>query len=586
MWVQLPPGAHPLYLEVFYFVMQSQKRKLADILTRKFGFKDLVVDVPEDYRFGDYSININKIKNLSKDAGSIIKFLDDLRKEKEISSVFERVETVSGYINFYVKEEILFENLKKLALEDNLDIVSHVGKGKTVVIDYSSPNIAKRFSIGHLRSTIIGQALYNIYKSLGYRVIGDNHIGDWGTQFGKLLYMIDREKVSEFDIDKLEELYVRFHDEAKESPELEDEARAWFKRLEEGEERARETWKRCVEVSISEFDRIYKRLGVSIDFSYGESFYEDRMRDLIKRFEDGELKGLSDGIDGAKIIDLSDFGIKVPLMFLKSDGTTTYAARDLATIDFRVKKWNPDIIIYEVGAEQSLHFQQVFAAARKIGIVRDDVVLYHTGHGLYLSEDGTKFRTRSGGTIKLEEVLDKAVAKAKKIIKESSTSRGFSQEEIDKLSEKVGIGAVKYFDLKHSPQSNIIFDWDKVVNLEGNSGPYIQYTYARARSVIDKAGYNLRDVDLEITSLDDMEEKLLRKVFHFSEIIEDAGIRYSPNIVCSYLYSLARDFNYFYASKRILGDKKELFRVVLTRAVKVTIEAGLWNLGISSPDRM
>jgi len=566
--------------------MQSQKRKLTDILTRKFGFKDLVVDVPEDYRFGDYSININKIKNLSKDAGSIIKFLDDLWKEKEISSVFERVETVSGYINFYLKEEILFENLKKLALEDNLSVVSHVGKGKTVVIDYSSPNIAKRFSIGHLRSTIIGQALYNTYKSLGYRVIGDNHIGDWGTQFGKLLYMIDREKVSEFDIDKLEELYVRFHDEAKESPELEDEARAWFKRLEDGEERAREIWKRCVEVSISEFDRIYKRLGVSIDFSYGESFYEDRMRDLVKRFDEGKLKGLSDGIDGAKIIDLSDFGIKVPLMFLKSDGTTTYAARDLATIDFRVKKWNPDIIIYEVGAEQSLHFQQVFAAARKIGIVRDDVVLYHTGHGLYLSEDGKKFRTRSGGTIKLEEVLDKAVAKAKKIIKESSTSRGFSQEEIDKLSEKVGIGAVKYFDLKHSPQSNIIFDWDKVVNLEGNSGPYIQYTYARARSVLDRkkiienmAGSDYRGAIPE-------EIDILRNLFHFSEVVEDSAERYSPNIICNYLYFLAQSYNSYYSRNRILGSDSENLRLLLTKAVEKVIGCCLGILGIETPERM
>lgn len=566
--------------------MQSQKRKLTDILTRKSGFRDLVVDVPEDHRFGDYSVNINKIENLSKDTGSIIKFLNDLRKEKEISSVFEKVETVSGYINFYLKEEVLFENLRKLALKDNLDIVSDVGRGKTVVIDYSSPNIAKRFSIGHLRSTIIGQALYNIYKSLGYRVIGDNHIGDWGTQFGKLLYMIDREKVSEFDIDKLEELYVRFHDEAKESPELEDEARAWFKRLEDGEERARETWKRCVEVSISEFDRIYRRLGVSIDFSYGESFYEDRMRDLIKRFEKGKLKGLSDGIDGAKIIDLSDFGIKVPLMFLKSDGTTTYAARDLATIDFRVKKWNPDVIIYEVGAEQSLHFQQVFAAARKTGIVGDNVILYHTGHGLYLSKDGTKFRTRSGSTIKLEEVLDKAVAKAKKIIKESSTSRGFSEEEINSLSEKVGIGAVKYFDLKHSPQSNIIFDWNKVINLEGNSGPYIQYTYARARSVLERkknientAGHDCRGAISE-------EIDILRNLFHFSEAVEDSAGKYSPNIICNYLYFLAQSYNSYYSRNRILGSDSENLRLLLTKAVEKVIGCCLGILGIETPERM
>ena len=543
-----------------------------------------------------------------------------LRIDKELSKVVEKIEVAGpGFINFYLSRTVLASNLEEVINKADKYGSSVLSKGKTVVIDYSSPNIAKAFGIGHLRSTIIGQALYNLYSFLGYKVIGDNHLGDWGTQFGVLLRQITKYKllIANLTIDKLEELYVDFHTKAEEKPELWDEARAWFKKLEEGDKKAREFWKEIKEISLKEFERIYKILGVKIDEAYGESFYEDKMQDVISEVR---VKGLSKRSEGAEIVELHGMP---PAILVKSDGTTTYYTRDLATIKFRIEKWNPDLIIYEVGSEQKLHFQQVFETARILYWL-NGTELVHVAHGLIRFASG-KISTRKGQTIKLEQVLREAVHRAQKIIEKSKTSlplsgqanRSLSAKEKEEVSKAVGIGAVKYFDLMHHPESDIIFDWEKMFVMEGNSAPYLQYTFARTQSVLAKSQKKLK-IDKLTNSLEignwkleinDEEAKLLRSFIHFPEIIEAAATNYSPNLLCNYLFDLAQKYNNFYSKHRILkkedseqwtvNSKKTKtpntehrtpntseFRLALTSATGQILKTGLSLLGIGTPERM
>jgi len=544
------------------------KEDLENIL----GFK---VEATENPDFGDYSSNVALGHKPPREFAE--KLVAKLKADKKLGKLVDKVEIAGpGFINFWLKRNVLLGNLNEIQKEVDRYGWSDSGKGKTVVIDYSSPNIAKPFGIGHLRSTIIGQALYNLYKSLGYEVVGDNHLGDWGTQFGKLIYMIKKENIKDFDVDKLEELYIKFHKlvaDPTKVEEMESEARSWFKKLEDGDSEAKEIWQKCVDVSMAEFNKIYDLLGIKIDFALGESYYENEMKQMMD--EAAVKEHLSKGEDNALIIDLSKEGVEIPLMFLKSDGGTTYATRDLATIKFRVRKWNPDIIIYEVGAEQALYFKQVFAAAKLLGLVKDTVILVHTAHGLYLAPDGKKFSTRKGKTIKLEEVLTEAVERAKKL--------GNSNQDV---AEKVGVGAIKYYDLMHSVQSNVVFDWDKMMNLEGNSGPYLQYTVARTNSVLAKKSASQGEALQDVGDLDGEELSVLRALVRFSEVIESAAKSYSPNLLCNYLYDLAQKYNAFYNKDKIIGGENEEFRLVLTSATGQVLKNGLKLLGIETPERM
>jgi len=482
---------------------------------------------------------------------------------------------------------------------------SDVGRGKTVVIDYSSPNIAKRFGIGHLRSTIIGQAIYNLYKFLGYKVIGDNHLGDWGTQFGAILAEIKNSnlKLQNLTLADLEKLYVDFNKKAQDKAELWDEARAWFKKLEEGDGQAKKIWKVTVDISMKEFARIYDLLGVKIDYAYGESFYEDKMPAIISQLR---RKGLSKKSKGAEIVAFA--GKMPPAILVKSDGATTYYTRDLATIRFRVDKWKPDIFIYEVGSEQRLHFQQLFETARLVSWAKNREFI-HVAHGLIRFESG-KMSTRRGLTISLEEVLKEATKRATKIIEESETSRGLTTKEKREVAKAVGIGAIKYFDLSHHYSSDIIFDWEKMFVLEGNSAPYLQYTFARTQSVLRKSGESanrLADSRQPVTDKMAPEELVvLRSLSRFSGVTFDAAKNYSPNHLCNYLFQLAQKYNNFYAHHRILstdGERtkgralsankhriiasdNEEFRLSLTAATGQVIKNGLTLLGIQTPERM
>jgi arginyl-tRNA synthetase len=548
--------------------------------------EQICLEIPGNQSFGDYSTNV-ALKFEGLNAWELV---DKLQGDKELMRYLEKIETKGpGFINFWIKKDILVDNLIDIVNGKDSYGSSEIGKGSTVIVDYSSPNIAKPFGIGHLRSTIVGQALYNLYRILGYEVVGDNHLGDWGTQFGALLAEIQNSgfEIQDLTIEKMEQMYVDFHKKADDHPGLKQEARDWFKKLEDGDKKAREIWQKCVDVSLSEFNKIYELLGVKIDFTYGESYYRNEMKLMM---EDNNVKKyLTRGNDRSWIIDLTKFGIRIPLMFLKSDGTSTYATRDLATIRFRVRKWkNLKKIIYEAGVEQSLHFSQVFAASRLLGLISDDVELVHTSHGLYLAPDGRKFSTRKGKTIKLEDVLNEAVERAKKL-----------GNKTDKAAKMVGIGAIKYFDLMHSVQSNVVFDWEKIMNMEGNSGPYLQYTFARTQSVLRKVRIQESKIEISVQKLkagelelNNQEMILMRFLARYPEIIITAAKSYSPNLLCSYLYELASKFNTFYNSNRIIINSNhesggmQDFRIVLTAATGQIIKNGLNILGIESPERM
>lgn len=555
--------------------------QIKEIIEKVVG-DEVEIEFPQEEAHGDYSINY-ALKN-AKDQNPrefAKEIADKLKKSEDLAQLVGDIEVEGpGFINFFVKNEALFGIAQDIVAEGKDYGKLDIGEGKTVVIDYSAPNIAKRFGIGHLRSTIIGQALYNIYSHLGYRVVGDNHLGDWGTQFGTLLYQIveSGKDPKDLTLGELESMYVDFEKKAENTPELRDEARKWFKKLEDGDSEAREIWEKVKNLSMQEFDRVYKRLGVSIDHVLGESFYEDKMPEVIDKLKEKDLLMES---EGAQIVDLEELP---PALVLKSDGATTYLTRDLATIDYRIKEWDPDTIIYEVGSEQNLHFRQVFRVAELLGWAKDREFV-HVGHGLIRFEHG-KMSTRHGMTIKLEEILDQAIERAREIIEESEKGRGLDEVEKEKVAHSVGIGAIKYFDLMHHPTTDIVFNWDKIFVLEGNSAPYLQYTFARTKSVLVKTKKRPIDPIKLDHELDEKEALLIRSFARFSEVIVDASNNYSPNLLANYLFDLAQKFNSFYNENRILGEDKEEMRILLTAATGQLIETGLDILGIDTPEKM
>ena len=523
-------------------------------------------------------------------AATINSQLPACRQGRSTINYLDSVEVAPpGFINFWLSKKFLLDPAVQSIKQKQKYGSSEVGKGKTVIIDYSSPNIARPFGIGHLRSTIIGQALYNIYQFLGWRTIGDNHLGDWGTQFGKLIVAIkkwSKGKIADLKIKDLEALYVRFHQEVEKDSNLDDEARTWFKKLEDEDSEARKMWEACVKISLEEFNRIYELLGVKIGYTFGESFYEDKMAEVIAN---AKRRGVAKESRGALVIEIP--GIKAPLMLLKSDGATTYQTRDLATIKYRLKSWKPDLYIYEVGAEQSLHFRQVFGAAALLGYGETNQFV-HVAHGLYRWQEG-KFSTRKGVTIHLEEVLSEAIQRAKKLAQKAGISKNLSQEEQEEVARVVGIGAVKYNDLKQRPEQDIIFDWDKVLNLEGNSGPYLQYTYARCRSVLRRAG--ITNYQLPITKGHGLkfaqteEIAILRTIYQFPEVVLEAAKNFAPNLICNFLFDLAQKYNNFYNLHPIIrAPSPEIVksRLALTAATAQVIKNGLALLGIKSLERM
>ncbi|PIS14634.1 arginine--tRNA ligase [Candidatus Shapirobacteria bacterium CG09_land_8_20_14_0_10_39_12] len=546
----------------------------------------IILEHPADVSYGDYSTNIAlKLKNSKETAETVVKKWQEIG----LPEFVEKVEVAgAGFINIWLNFEALSRQLMEVLNAGNSFGQGKMGEGKTVVVDYSAPNIAKPFGIGHLRSTNIGQAIYNTYKAVGFKTIGDNHLGDWGTQFGKLIYKIleikDKKKLSELSIEDLEKLYVEFHKEAEEKPEMEEEARKLFKKLEEGDKEVKEIWQICADVSLEEFNRIYDLLGVKIDFALGESFFQDKMGAVL---QDCRKKGILKESQGAQVVEI--LGMEIPAMLVKSDGATTYLLRDLATIKYRVAEWQADLIIYEVGVDQTFHFKQLFNIATQLGYGKPEMFV-HVGHGLIRWPTG-KFSTRKGDTVHLEDVLTEAIERAAAFVPPGETS---ASQRIN-IARAVGIGAIKYNDLKQNPRTDIVFDWDQVLSLQGNSGPYLQYSFARTQSVLRKAKdlnlkfliFNFKSIsNVKILNVSNEEISLLRTIYRFPEAIADAAREFSPNLVCNFLFDLAQKFNLFYDKERIIGNENEEFRLLLTSAVGQVLKNGLTLLGIEALEKM
>jgi arginyl-tRNA synthetase len=514
---------------------------------------------------------------------------------------FASATALKGYLNLrFDKARFAQEVIADFSRDPERYGSSEAGVGRTIVIDYSSPNIAKPFSVGHLRSTIIGQALHNILSYLGYHVVGDNHLGDWGTQFGKLLCAFNRwgneEELERNPTAHLLSLYVRFHEEAKTSPNLELEARDWFRRLETGDEKARSLWQRFVKFSTTEFGRIYDLLKVRFDSMRGESAYEDRLAGVISRaLERGVARrekpaaamvtgGDEVGPDETVvIIPLDDAGIETPLILQKSDGTSLYATREIATAEYRIEHWHPEKMLYVVGKEQELYFRQFSAALAKLGI---NVPCIHVTFGLVRLPEG-RMSTREGRVVFLEDVIAEAVRRAEVVVRD----RDLSAEEKGNISRIVGIGAIKYADLSQSRIKEVVFDWNRMLALDGDSAPYLQYAYTRTRSILRKdEGQRTKDEVPDATCFALPEEfALLKSVARFPDAIASAAESYEPHRIAGRIYRVARDFSAFYDKAPVLkAETPELrdARLYLVEMTGKVLATGLSLLGIEVTDRM
>lgn len=559
--------------------IKNQIKKALEVAS---GIKNPEVDFSSNDQFGDYSSNIalrNKDLNPQEIADKIN------QKDLPFSA-----KVVGRFVNFFIKNDVLVDNLMQI---DHSFGKSEIGKGKTAIVEYSSANIAKPFTVGHLRSTIIGDAVANILDFSGWKVLRDNHLGDWGTQFGKQIYAIKtwgKGVNAEYSVKELVNLYVKFHEEAEKDPSIEDKAREWFKKLEDGDGEARNIWKKCVEWSFAEFDRIYEILGIKFSQEFengrglGESFFESRISGVIDELKQKNL--LKEGEKGARLVFFENDKYP-PAMILKKDGATLYHTRDLATDKYRLEKYNPDLIINEVGLEQKLYFEQLYEMEKMLGWYKNGQ-RYHLGHGLIRFKDG-KMSTRKGNVVWMEDLLQIAKTKARDMrLRQKpfeNNSKNPQDTQILNVDEQVAIGALKYNDLKRDPKTEIIFDWDEILNMEGNSGPYLQYTIARCNSIMAKSPITNYQFSMNF-QLNNEEEIILRNLIKFPEIIENSALNYSPNILCSYLYDLASKFNSFYNKHKIIGVDQENFRLKLTQSVSLILKNGLKLLGIEAPERM
>jgi arginyl-tRNA synthetase len=543
------------------------KEKVEQILTKILGEKVVVEQSPEEH--GDYSSNIAFLL-AKKERKNPVEVASEI-KEKIKSPLFSKIEVKNGFLNFFISDEELKKEIL-LVLKEKENYKRGV-VGKTVVVDYSSPNIAKPFGVGHLRSTIIGQSLYNIYHFLGWKTVGINHLGDWGTQYGKLLSQIKKENKNpeNLSIKDLEELYVRFHTEAEIDKKREEEGRAWFSKLEKGDKEARRIWEICKKKSLEEFDKVYQDLDVKIDHIFGESFYEEMLPDIIKEAKEKKIAKES---NGALIIEFDDMP---PAMILKSDGSTTYLTRDLAAAKYRLKTFFPDLFIYEVGADQVLHLRQLFATIEKLGWAKKEK-FYHVPHGMFRLKEG-KFSTRKGRTVHLEEVLSLAKEKATEMINNSTNVEGLSGEEKKEIARIVGVGAVKYNDLKRHHKRDVIFEWDQVLAIKGDAGPYLQYTCVRCKSILEKAG----KYTVELSELNEEEKRVVKRISQFEDVINLSAKTFSPNIIAEYAHKLSKEFNIFYDNCPIMGNNQ---RLAITEATYIILKQCLFLLTISVPDKM
>ena len=545
-----------------------------------------MIEVPTNVEMGDYAFPCFRLAKVLRKAPPMI--AKDIVETLESVDFIEKVENVNAYINFFLNKAVYVKEVLGSVLKEkeNYGIEANKDKGN-IVVDYSSPNIAKPFHVGHLRSTVIGNSLYKIFNALGYNCIGVNHLGDWGTQFGKLIVAYkkysSKEEVEEKGISELLRIYVLFHDEAKEHPEMDQEARDYFTKMEKGDEEALSLWRWFKEVSLKEFERVYKMLGVKFDSYNGEAFYNDKMAAIVSELED---KGLIEVDEGAKLVRLDEENM-APCLITKNDGSSLYATRDITAAEYRKKTYDFKKCLYVTAVQQNLHFAQWFKVIEKMGYdwAKD---LVHVPFGMVSMEGGAKLSTRSGNVIFLEDILKEAVEKTKKIIEEKNPNL----ENKDEVANQVGIGAVIFDDMYNNIIKDIQFSWERVLDFQGETGPYVQYTHARACSLIKRAGIDLNnlinlEIDDEVIS-NDMVLAVAKELAAFKDVIQAAADSYEPSLVARYAVDLAQAFNKFYNECPILveDEKVKNARLAVVIATKFTLKNALGLLGIMAPEQM
>ena len=543
------------------------------------------IEKPKGTENGDYAFPCFRLAKTLRKAPQAIA-IEIKEKIKLNENEITKLEVVGGYLNFFVNKELLVKEVLQEMSNDEEYGKSTIGNGKNIVIDYSAPNIAKPFHIGHLRSTVIGAALYKIYRYLGYNVTGINHLGDYGTQFGKLIegYKLwgNEYNIEENPIDELTKIYIRINQACKEDEQVLENCRNNFKKLEDGDPYCVEIWQKFRELSLKEFQKVYDILGSKFDSWKGEAFYSDKMAEIVEILE---KSGKLIESEGARIVDLEEQGINTPCIIEKSNGSSTYATRDLAAIMYRARTYDFDKALYVTSYEQVLHFKQVFEVAKLLGLDEKYTNgLEHVAFGMVLLPTG-KMSTREGTSVKLSELLNEAISRAKTIIEQKNPEL----ENKDEVAKKVGVGAVIFNDLAQSRIKDEIFDWDTILNFQGETGPYIQYTYVRTKSVIEKAGGvpAIKEIDTKLLQ-DEYSIRLIKLIYELEDILIQVTDKNEPSILSRYLIDIAKAYSNFYNENKIINEDKNLqnARVYLTHSVGKILRIGAGLLGIEMPDRM
>lgn len=576
--------------------MLNFKKEIAKSIANTTGLNEneleLFIEIPKDSANGDYAFPCFKLaKELKK---SPIMIANDIKEKIVLNEkIIEKVDVISGYLNFFVNKQKLAEEIIEEISKNNEYGKSNIGNGKNIVVDYSAPNIAKPFHIGHLRTTVIGGALYNIYKYLGYNTIGVNHLGDYGTQFGKMIegYKLwkDEYDLKENPVDQMVQIYVRINNLCKEDEQVLENCRNNFKKLEDGDPECVALWEEFKKLSLEEFEKVYKLLGSKFDSWNGEAFYSDKMQEVIDLLE---KSGKLEESQGAQIINLEDKGINTPIIIKKSNDSSTYATRDLAAILYRARTYDFDKALYVVSYEQTLHFKQVFETAKLLGLDEKYTNgLEHVSFGMVLLPTG-KMSTREGTLIKLEDLLLEAIERAKKVIE----TKNPDLENKDEVAKRVGIGAVIFNDLANSRIKDEIFEWDSILNFQGETGPYIQYTYVRTKSIIEKSGITFENIEngnalKNVNSQymqDEDSQNILKLIYNFEDILVQVTEKNEPSILSRYLIDVAKAYSAFYNSNKVIVDDEDVrnARIFLTYATGKILKIGANLLGIQMPDKM
>ena len=559
-------------------------KQIQNCIETKIDELENYIEIPKDTANGDYAFPCFRLAKELKKAPQFI--ANDIKEKIQIDEdIVEKVEVAGGYLNFYIKKDVLAkEVLKEMEEKENYG-ASDIGNGKNIIVEYSAPNIAKPFHIGHLRTTLIGNALYRIYKYLGYNTTGINHLGDYGTQFGKMIeaYKLwgNEYNLEEDPINKMMDMYVRINQLCKENEEVLNNCRENFRLLENGDKYSVDLWNKFKDLSMIEFNKIYDLLDVKFDSIKGESFYADKIDEVVEILE---KQGILIESNGAKIVDLEYAGINTPCIVKKSDGSSIYAARDLATVLYRARTYDFDKCLYVVAYEQNLYFKQVFEVAKYLVDEKYANGLVHVSYGMVNLPTG-KMSTRLGTVVKIEDLIKETIKKTREIIEEKNPEL----ENKDEIAKKVGIGAIIFNTLSTTTIKDQIFDWNTALNFQGETGPYIQYTYVRTRSVIEKAGNvpKFEEIDTSLLN-DEYSYKILTLIYNFEEILKQVTDKNEPSILSRYLIDLSKAYSTFYNENKIITDYKKLqnARVYLTNCVGKILKKGAELLGMQMPEKM